>query len=111
MISSFIDLKSLALFIVISILFMIVSFRFNLKALQNNPAKLSMIFLVSGFIVGFSDLIVSLQDQEANLFSEDNFVVAKQAGVILLSPFYGVIFAAVTWFGVDSKDNNPAIVK
>lgn len=106
MISSFIDLKSLALFLIVSLLFMIVSFRFNFKAMQNNPAKLSTIFLVSGFIVGFSDLIVSLQDQEANLLSDDNLIVAKQAGVILLSPFYGVLFAAVTWFGVDAKDSN-----
>lgn len=104
MISSFIDLKSLGLFVVVSLLFMIVSFRFNLKAVQNNPAKLASIFLVSGFIVGFSDLIVSLQDEEANLLSDDGLLVAKQAGVILLSPFYGVLFAAVTWFGVDNKD-------
>ena len=106
MISSFIDLKSLGLFIIVSVLFMIVSFRFNFKAMQSNPLKVSTIFLVSGFIVGFSDLIVSLQDQEANLLSEDNFEAAKQAGVILLAPFYGVIFAAVTWFGSENKDSN-----
>ena len=106
MISSFIDLESLGLFIVVSLLFMIVSFRFNFKAMQNNPLRVSTIFLVSGFIVGFSDLIVSLQDQEANLLSENNFEAGKQAGVILLAPFYGVVFAAVTWFGSDSKDSN-----
>ncbi len=106
MISSFIDLKSLGLFIIVSLLFMIVSFRFKFKAMQSNPLKVSIIFLVSGFIVGFSDLIVSLQDQEANLLSDDNFEAAKQAGVILLAPFYGVVFASVTWFGSDSKDSN-----
>ena len=106
MISSFIDLKSLGMFIVVSLLFTIVGFRFNFKAIQANPAKLSWIFLVSGFIVGFSDLIVSLQDQEANLLSPDNLVAAKQTGIILLSPFYGMLFAAVTWIGIDSKDSN-----
>lgn len=104
MISSFVDLKSLGLFIIVSLLFMIVGFRFNLKAVQANPGKLSFIFLVSGFIVGFSDLIVSLQDQEANLLSADTLTVAKQTGIILLSPFYGVLFAAVTWFGSDIKE-------
>jgi hypothetical protein len=67
MVSSFVDFKSLGLFLIVSLLFMIVAFRFNFKAMQNNPGKLAGIFLVSGFIVGFSDLIVSLQDQEANL--------------------------------------------
>ncbi len=106
MISSFVDLQSLGLFMIVSCLFMIVAFRFNFKLIQDNPAKLSFIFLVSGFIVGFSDLIVSLQDQEANLLSSDNLVVAKQAGIILLSPFYGVIFAAVTWFGSTENLNS-----
>ena len=106
MISSFIDLKSLGMFIVVSLLFTIVGFRFNFKAIQANPTKLSWIFLVSGFIVGFSDLIVSLQDQEANLLSPDNLTAAKQAGIILLSPFYGMLFAAVTWIGSDSKDSS-----
>ncbi len=103
MISSFIDLQSLALFLILSALFMIAAFRFDFKAMQNNPEKISAIFLVAGVIVGFSDLIVMLQDKESNLLSEDNVQIGKQIGVLLLSPFYGIIFAAVTWFGAGAR--------
>ncbi len=103
MISSFIDLQSLALFIIFSVLFLIVAFRFDFKAMQSNPEKISQIFLVAGLIVGFSDLIVMLQDKEANFLAEDNIEFGKQLGVILLSPFYGVVFASVTWFGGSAR--------
>lgn len=106
MISSFIDLQSLALFIVLSLLFMIAAFRFDFKALQNNPEKISAIFLVAGVIVGFSDFIIMLQDKDANFLSQENVQFSKQLGVILLSPFYGIVFAAVTWFGAGSKKSN-----
>lgn len=103
MISSFIDLQSLALFIIFSMLFLIVAFRFDFKAMQSNPEKISQIFLVAGLIVGFSDFIVMLQDKEANFLAEDNIEFGKQLGVILLSPFYGVVFASVTWFGGSAR--------
>lgn len=102
MVSSFLDLQSLAIFLILSLLFMISAFRFNFQAMKNNPRKISFIFLVSGFIAGFSDLIVSLQDKESNLISGDPSGLAKQLGLILLAPFYGVVFAAVTWFSNDS---------
>ena len=101
MITTFIDLQSLAMFLILSALFMISAFRFNLQTLKNNPKKISLIFLASGIIVGFSDLIVSLQDRESSLITGDSVMFAKQMGVILLSPFYGLLFAAVTWFSVN----------
>ena len=103
MYSSFIDIQSLAMFIILSILFMIAAFRFNFKAMQNHPEKISMIFLVAGVIVGFSDLIIMLQDNDANFLAQDNTAFSKQLGVILLSPFYGIVFAAVTWFGASAR--------
>ncbi|MES2528402.1 MAG: hypothetical protein V4598_15060 [Bdellovibrionota bacterium] len=103
MISSFIDLQSLALFIILSMLFMIAAFRFDFKAMQSHPDKISQIFLAAGIIVGFSDFIIMLQDKEANFLSQDNVEFGKQLGVILLSPFYGVIFASVTWFGGSAR--------
>lgn len=103
MYSSFIDIQSLAMFIILSMLFMIAAFRFNFKLMQNQPEKISMIFLVAGVIVGFSDLIIMLQDQDAALLAQDNVQFSKQIGVILLAPFYGLVFAAVTWFGASSK--------
>lgn len=104
MISSFLELQSLAMFIILSLLFMISAFRFNFQAMKNNPRKISFIFLVSGFIAGFSDLIVSLQDKESSLLVGDSITVAKQMGIILLSPFYGMVFGAVTWFSSDSDN-------
>lgn len=106
MISSFVDLQSLALFITISFLFMIAAFRFNFKLMQKHPEKISVIFLVSGFIVGFSDTILILQDKESNIWSPDNIIVAKQISSILLAPFYGIVFAAVTWFGGNFSDSD-----
>ena len=103
MISSFIDLQSLALFLILSALFMIAAFRFDFKAMQNHPEKISAIFLVAGCIVGFSDLIIMLQDKDSAFLSDDNVQFGKQLGVLLLSPFYGVIFAAVTWFGAGAR--------
>lgn len=103
MYSSFIDLQSLAMFIVLSILFMIAAFRFDFKAMQNHPERISLIFLVAGVIVGFSDLIIMLQDQDSALLAQDNVKFSKQLGVILLSPFYGIVFAAVTWFGAGAR--------
>lgn len=105
MISSFIDLQSLALFLILSMLFLIVAFRFNFKAMQNHPEKIGIIFLVAGFIVGFSDLIVMLQDKEANVLGSDSYTVGKHLGTILLSPFYGVVFASVTWIGAGGRDH------
>lgn len=103
MISSFIDLQSLALFLILSSLFMIAAFRFDFKAMQSNPERISLIFFVAGVIVGFSDFIIMLQDKEANFLAQDNAQFSKQLGVILLSPFYGIVFAAVTWFGASSR--------
>lgn len=103
MYSSFIDIQSLAMFIILSLLFMIAAFRFDFKAMQNYPERISLIFLVAGLIVGFSDLIIMLQDQEAAFLAQDNSQFSKQLGVILLSPFYGLVFASVTWFGAGSK--------
>jgi hypothetical protein len=104
MISSFIDLQSLALFLIISFLFMIATFRFNFKLMQKYPEKISIIFLVTGIIVGFSDLILILQDREANIWATDTVSIAKQMSAILLAPFYGIVFAAVTWFGSGFKE-------
>ncbi len=101
MISSFIDLQSLGLFLILSALFMIAAFRFNFQAMKNNHVKISVIFLVSGVIVGFSDLILMLQDRDSSLLAGDTAMLAKQMGIVLLAPFYGVVFAAVTWFGAD----------
>jgi glucose uptake protein GlcU len=107
MISSFIDLQTFALFMMMSILFMIASFRFNFKAMQNQPGKLATIFLVAGIIVGFSDMIVFLQDKDASaMVSGEEFSITKQIGVILLAPFYGVIFSAVTWFAGSGQDSS-----
>ena len=106
MISSFIDLQSLALFLILSMLFMIAAFRFDVRALQDNPEKISLIFLVAGIIVGFSDFIIMLQDKDSNFLSQDNIEFGKQLGVILLSPFYGIVFAAVTWFGASARKDN-----
>ena len=103
MISSFIDLQSLALFIILSLLFMIAAFRFDYKGMQSSPEKISLIFLVAGFIVGFSDLIIMLQDRDSNFLAEDNIEFGKQLGVLILSPFYGVVFASVTWFSAGAK--------
>ncbi len=107
MISSFIDLKSLGLFVILSFLFMIVGFRFNFKEMHAHPLKISSMFLVAGLIVGFSDLILILQDRESALLTGDSIEIANQMGSILLAPFYGVLFASVTWFGsgvsVDKK--------
>ncbi len=103
MYSSFIDLQSLAMFIILSILFMIAAFRFDFKNMKNHPERISMIFLVAGVIVGFSDLIIMLQDQDSALLAQDNSQFSKQLGVILLSPFYGIVFAAVTWFGAGAR--------
>ena len=101
MITSFLDLESLGMFLVVCGLFMISAFRFNLQAMKTNSQKVSMIFLVSGFIVGFSDLILILQDRDSMLVAGDGVSMAKQLGVILLAPFYGILFAAVTWFSAD----------
>jgi hypothetical protein len=103
MYASFIDLQSLAMFIILSLLFMIAAFRFDFKAMQNHPERISAIFLVAGVIVGFSDLIIMLQDQDSSLLAQDNAQFSKQLGVILLSPFYGIVFAAVTWFGAGAR--------
>lgn len=103
MISSFIDLQSLALFLMLSFLFLIAAFRFDFKAMKHHPERISAIFLVAGVIVGFSDFIVMLQDRESNFLSQDNVELGRQLGVILLSPFYGLVFAAVTWFGSGSR--------
>ena len=104
MISSFIDLQTFALFIMMSILFMIASFRFNFKTMQTQPGKIALIFLVAGFIVGFSDIIIFLQDKDVAMISSDDYSITKQIGVILLAPFYGVIFAAVTWFAATGNE-------
>ena len=103
MYSSFIDLQSLAMFIILSLLFMIAAFRFDFKAMQNHPERISLIFFVAGIIVGFSDLIILLQDQDSAFLAQDNSQFSKQLGVILLSPFYGIVFAAVTWFGAGAR--------
>jgi hypothetical protein len=104
MISSFIDLQTFALFMMMSILFMIASFRFNFKSMQAQPGKIAAIFLVAGFIVGFSDIILFLQDKDMQNIGSEEFSITKQIGVILLAPFYGVIFAAVTWFAASGSD-------
>lgn len=106
MYSSFIDLQSLAMFIILSILFMIAAFRFDFKSMQNHPERISLIFLVAGVIVGFSDLIILLQDQDSAFLAQDNIQFSKQLGVILLSPFYGIVFAAVTWFGAGARKDD-----
>jgi len=106
MYSSFIDLQSLAMFMILSLLFMIAAFRFDFKSMQNHPEKISLIFLVAGIIVGFSDFIVMLQDQDSALLAQDSAQFSKQLGVILLSPFYGIVFAAVTWFGAGAKKDH-----
>ena len=104
MISSFIDLQTLGLFVLISLLFMIASFRFNFSIMKNYPGKLAIIFLVSGFLVGFSDTILFLQDKESSELVNDHLALSKQIGIILLAPFYGVLFAAVTWFSASSPE-------
>lgn len=106
MYSSFIDVQSIAMFLILSVLFMIAAFRFDFKYMQNHPERISMIFLVAGVIVGFSDLIIMLQDQDAAFLAQDNVQFSKQLGTILLSPFYGIVFAAVTWFGAGAKKDN-----
>ena len=103
MISSFVDIQTLGLFLLLSGLFMIAAYRFNFHAMKNSSHKISAIFLVSGLIVGFSDLILLLQDRDSSLITGDTAVFAKQMGVILLAPFYGMIFAAVTWFGSSAE--------
>ncbi len=104
MLSSFVDLKSLGMFLILSFLFMIAGFRFNFKAMQSSPKKIACIFLVAGIIVGFSDVIVMLQERESNLLAGDNVSIANHMGTILLSPFYGILFAAVTWIGMEQSD-------
>ena len=104
MISSFSDLQACALFIMMSVLFMIASFRFNFKSMQGQSGKIAAIFLVAGFIVGFSDIILFLQDKDMQKIGNDEFSITKQMGVILLAPFYGVIFAAVTWFATSGTE-------
>ncbi len=103
MVTSFLDLQTLGMFLVVSGLFMISAFRFNIQAMKTNSHKISMIFLVSGFIVGFSDLILVLQDRDSMLLAGDGVSAAKQLGIILLAPFYGMLFSAVTWFGADAE--------
>lgn len=102
LISSFLDLESLGMFVVVSCLFMISAFRFNFQAMKAESQKISLIFLVSGLIVGFSDLILILHDRDAMQFAGDGASMAKQVGVTLLAPFYGVLFASVTWFSADA---------
>jgi flagellar motor component MotA len=105
MISSFVDLQSLGLFIIISGLFMIATFRFNFKLMQKYPEKISAIFLVAGIIVGFSDLILVLQNRESGIWNSENAEIAKHMSGVLLAPFYGIVFASVTWFGSGFNDN------
>lgn len=54
--------------------------------------------------MGFSDLILLLQDKEANILAEDTVTIAQQTGIILLAPFYGLVCAAVTWLSTGLKE-------